>query len=448
MAKSQLPFLSPVVDSQGKMTAPWSFIMTQLNGITAGTGNLILTHAQLISDLGYTPYNATNPAGYINSSGTAANFSGTLSGDVTGPQNATSVNAINGVNIASIGNGVLKSNGGIISIATSADFPTGIISLFGDVSGIGTVNGPTSTLLATVNPNIGSFGSASSVPVVTVNGKGLVTAVSTATIPHTVNISGDVTSVGGTTSSNAVVTLNTVNSNVGVYGSSIQVPVITVNAKGLVTRVITANIASNIAVTGGDLTMSGNVGSNITNATLNTVNSNVGVFGSTTQVPVITVNGKGLITAIANVAVVIPSGNITLIGDVTGSGTTGSNTVVTLATVNSNIGMYGSSGTVSQITVNGKGLVTSASNVAIIAGNIASSTTTINIGSATAPSPGQVLTATSSSAATWQSPTAGGGLISNNIAGATSILQDTSYVIMGYLNLSANLTLSGTLGII
>jgi hypothetical protein len=36
--------------------------------------------------------------------------------------------------------------------------------------------------LATVNSNVGSFGSATSVPVVTVNAKGLVTAVSTATV--------------------------------------------------------------------------------------------------------------------------------------------------------------------------------------------------------------------------------------------------------------------------
>jgi hypothetical protein len=45
--------------------------------------------------------------------------------------------------------------------------------------------------LATVNSNVGSFGSATSVPIVTVNAKGLVTAVSTATIGSNLNISGD-----------------------------------------------------------------------------------------------------------------------------------------------------------------------------------------------------------------------------------------------------------------
>jgi hypothetical protein len=38
-----------------------------------------------------------------------------------------------------------------------------------------------------------------------------------------------------------------------------------------------------------------------------------------------------------------------------------------------------------------------------------SATTTINVSSATAPSAGQVLTATSGTAATWQTPSGGGG---------------------------------------
>lgn len=41
-------------------------------------------------------------------------------------------------------------------------------------------------------------------------------------------------------------------------------------------------------------------------ATLATVNSNVGTFGSANQVPQVTVNGKGLITAVTNVTIVAP----------------------------------------------------------------------------------------------------------------------------------------------
>ena len=64
-----------------------------------------------------------------------------------------------------------------------------------------------------------------------------------------------------------------------------------------------ATVSGSISVTGGDLTLSGNTGTAITNATLATVNSNTGAFGSTTSIPVITVNGKGLITAVSTAAV-------------------------------------------------------------------------------------------------------------------------------------------------
>lgn len=119
--------------------------------------------------------------------------------------------------------------------------------------------------------------------------------------------------------------------------------------------------SSDITVTGGTGAV---VGSGST-LTLATVNSNVGQFGSSTAIPVITVNGKGLVTAMSTTSVSIPSGALNFIGDVTGSGTTGSDTTLTLATVNSNVGAYGSSTSVPTITVNAKGLVTAASQTAI-----------------------------------------------------------------------------------
>ena len=77
----------------------------------------------------------------------------------------------------------------------------------------------TALTLATVNSNVGTFA------VSTVNGKGLVTAAQ--------NMSGDITTSG------AVSTLATVNSTVGTFGSTTTIPVVTVNAKGLVTNVTT-----------------------------------------------------------------------------------------------------------------------------------------------------------------------------------------------------------------
>jgi len=99
--------------------------------------------------------------------------------------------------------------------------------------------------------------------------------------------------------------------------------------------------------------------------TLKNVNSNVGTYGSSTAIPVISVNAKGLVTGVTTDAVFIPSGALSFIGDVTGTGNTGSDTTLTLKNVNSNVGSYGTSTSVPTIQVNAKGLVTAASQTAI-----------------------------------------------------------------------------------
>lgn len=116
-------------------------------------------------------------------------------------------------------------------------------------------------------------------------------------------------------------------------------------------------------------------------ATLATVNTNVGSFGSATQVPAYTVNAKGLTTAASNISIQIaesqvtnlvsdlagkqPTGNYltSLTGDITASGPGAG--ASTLATVNANVGSFGSATQVAAHTVNAKGLVTAASNVSI-----------------------------------------------------------------------------------
>jgi len=109
-----------------------------------------------------------------------------------------------------------------------------------------------------------------------------------------------------------------------------------------------------ISITG-DITGTGTT--NIT-GTLATVNSNVGSFGSATAIPVITVNAKGLITAVSITSVSIPSGSLNFTGDITGSGTTGNTTTLTLANSGVTAGTY----TSANITVDAKGRITSASN--------------------------------------------------------------------------------------
>jgi hypothetical protein len=88
--------------------------------------------------------------------------------------------------------------------------------------------------------------------------------------------------------------------------------------------------------------------------TLATVNATTGTFGSSTQVPVITVNNKGLVTCVTTDTI---SGSLEFVGDVTGVGSTGTCTTLTLATVNNDV--Y-TSETLLNVAVNGKGLITSA----------------------------------------------------------------------------------------
>jgi len=104
----------------------------------------------------------------------------------------------------------------------------------------------------------------------------------------------------------------------------------------------------------GDITTSGG-----TVATLATVNSNVGTFQG------LTVNAKGLVTAASNQNYLTANQTIVLSGDVSGSGATTIST--TLATVNTNTGSFGSSSSIPNFTVNGKGLITVAGSNSITA---------------------------------------------------------------------------------
>lgn len=74
----------------------------------------------------------------------------------------------------------------------------------------------------------------------------------------------------------------------------------------------------------------------------------------------VTVNGKGLVTAASNVSYLA---SITATGDVTGTG--GASLPLTLATVNSNVGTFGSTTAIPVVTVNAKGLVTAVTTAAI-----------------------------------------------------------------------------------
>lgn len=95
-------------------------------------------------------------------------------------------------------------------------------------------------------------------------------------------------------------------------------------------------------------------------ASLATVNTNFGTYGSSTRVPIITVDAKGRVIDSTSTAINFPSGIISLIGDVSGSGSTGTDIVVTLDVVNANTYVGNN---LLKFGVDGKGRVTSAAPI-------------------------------------------------------------------------------------
>ena len=132
------------------------------------------------------------------------------------------------------------------------------------------------------------------------------------------------------------------------------------NLTGIANGLTAGNVVTNANLTG-DVTSNGNA------TTLATVNGAPGIFGSSTLIPVITVNAKGLVTLITTVAIPAsqPPGNYitALTGDVTAAGP--GSVAATLATVNGSPGTFGSASLVPIITVNAKGLITSVTTQAV-----------------------------------------------------------------------------------
>jgi hypothetical protein len=160
---------------------------------------------------------------------------------------------------------------------------------------------------------------------------------------RTIAFTGDATASGsfdGSANYSQALTLATVNSNVGSFGSTTAVPVITVNAKGLVTAVSTSTIATSFdvaadsgttdTVAGGEtLTLAGGTGV-ATTVSDNQVSFAIGQsVGTSDNVTFNNVTVDGTLTSdditSTNISV---AGNATVTGNLTVSGTT--------TTVNSN----------------------------------------------------------------------------------------------------------------
>jgi hypothetical protein len=160
-----------------------------------------------------------------------------------------------------------------------------------------------------------------------------------------------------------VITSNTQVSNL--YASRAAVADTTTD--GLTTTSAFANVATT------DIVITGN-NSSIT-ANLRTVNTNIGTYGNATTVPQLTVDAKGRILAVSNIAITFPAqtliSNTTEITANTVSGTPGLNLTATGVTA----GTYGGAVNVPQITVDSKGRITGVTSIPVN-----STLNTLNVG--------------------------------------------------------------------
>ena len=181
-----------------------------------------------------------------------------------------------------------------------------------NVSGIGTI-----ATLDTTNGTIDYLGSTN------INASGIVTAGTfSGDLENTLTLNTSGTGLSGSTTFNNsgastfTVTSNATSNNTG--GTLVARD----GSGNFSAGTITANLSGTATTTTNIPNLSGDVSSNNTVTTLATVNSNVGTYGGTTAIPVVTVNGKGLVTAVSTVS----PNNGTLTLGVSGTGLSGSAT--------------------------------------------------------------------------------------------------------------------------
>lgn len=245
-----------------------------------------------------------------------------------------------------------------ISITGDLSYTSEAFDGSADVTAVGT--------LATVNSNVGSFGSSTAIPVVTVNGKGLVTGVTTASITTALT-------VGADSGVDDVVSLATDVLNFE-GGDGITTTVSNNNIK--------FDIDSSVATLTGTQTLTNKTLSGLNNTFSDIANSSLSDSGVTASTyNNVTVNSKGVVTSGSNVAYLTAESDT--LQTVTGRGNSTSvalsitNTTISTSTTSGALVVAGGVGIGEKLHVGGD--VDIAGSL-IIDGNltVAGTTTTIN----------------------------------------------------------------------
>lgn len=167
----------------------------------------------------------------------------------------------------------LTVNGSVVGQAACGT--TSITALTGDVTAVGP--GSVAATLATVNPNVGTFGTGALIPQITVNGKGLITAVAAVTITAPANaLTGSI--LAPNVSQSSLTSVSALNSGSLASGFTIVGPAL--GGTGINNGISTISIGGNVAFSGA-FTFAGTLTNNTavtfpTSGTLATVgNANV-----------------------------------------------------------------------------------------------------------------------------------------------------------------------------
>lgn len=300
------------------------------------------------------------------------------------------------------------------------------VSGTGVTCGTSDSHGGTVTSIATTSPITGgtitTTGTIACATCVTSSGGGAITgtapvAVSGAGVVSITGVAGEVLA-GASPAFTATPTLGVAGSTVGTLsfanatsgGITVSPPTGALGAVTLTlpdaTDTLTANAASQ-TLTNKTISGSGNTLSNIANASLvnsaTTVNGQTCTLGSTCTISAAAslVVGSTTITSGTNTAIEFNNSGVLGEYSISGSGSVCMTTSCTMVTPA--LGTP-ASGVATNLTGTASGLT---AGTATAANGLNSATTTVVVNGATAPSSGQVLTATSSTAANWQTPSSG-----------------------------------------